>query len=461
MYCLSIARRLRLAVLCGVLGALATASHGYEADVHHGLTKWLALQAGYPMWQADALSLGNARVDSGLMSTLNVVLEYACLARDATVARRVQERHYPSSKPVPAPADARPVEKGSASARAKLHQTITEAKGKEAQYLGLYGAALHPLQDSWSHDGVPSAPPVTPPGIVCDPSLFSGPPRGGDDLHAGDHTASSVERALEMSKATYEALQSFPPVDGAARQAWPWPSIEAQVRAFASAKTKSEKHAWFVKSGIQDTGFLEATTLPDGKLDKPFIYDGRQLPQLAGPGSRQQGVDKEAIAFFDSFIAKWLSAPLAEGVIEDSTHPQGKASPKETAQAQRANRAQLVARLNLLKMRDHGAASALVHRSTPLTRRELRRVSEMSSRKDALVRVDSLEQAVIPLVALGPDPSPLLPYVLRALPPRTDGVRLAVAVLRLKHIPYDTVALVARDGGAGWQLSNVFVMVDQ
>src|SRR5436190_23624915 len=37
----------------------------FERDVHFGLTKWLALQAGFNVPQADAIATGDQRVDSG------------------------------------------------------------------------------------------------------------------------------------------------------------------------------------------------------------------------------------------------------------------------------------------------------------------------------------------------------------------------------------------------------------
>ena len=60
--------------------ALAGPCHAYEADVHFGLTQWLARQAGFSAGQATAIALGNSRVDSGLIDTMELTLEHACVA---------------------------------------------------------------------------------------------------------------------------------------------------------------------------------------------------------------------------------------------------------------------------------------------------------------------------------------------------------------------------------------------
>jgi len=45
----------------------------WEADVHFGLTRWLAVQAGFSAPQADAIATGNQRVDFGAMETMLLV----------------------------------------------------------------------------------------------------------------------------------------------------------------------------------------------------------------------------------------------------------------------------------------------------------------------------------------------------------------------------------------------------
>ena len=67
-----------------------------------------------------------------------------------------------------------------------------------------------------------------------------------------------------MAAASYQALIAYPPIAGAARRPEAWAALAPLVEQFARARTKTEKRDWFVGQGIDDTGFLLHTTLPDG-----------------------------------------------------------------------------------------------------------------------------------------------------------------------------------------------------
>src|SRR4030095_8911376 len=117
---------------------------------------------------------------------------------------------------VPADPEDRVVEPGSAAAREALSRTLQSAKGHEGEYLGLFGAALHPLQDSWAHSGAPSVAAFGP--IDGDPKLAAVPPvRANAGPHGADLTYVSQVPTLKMAKATYEVLLAFPPVKGGKR----------------------------------------------------------------------------------------------------------------------------------------------------------------------------------------------------------------------------------------------------
>ena len=101
-----LARRIVLAfaaVVAGGLAALAVPCHAYESDVHFGLTQWLARTAGYTAGQATAIALGNSRVDSGLIDTMELS-SGACVRWrfSRRPAADVQRRHFASAVPVPA-----------------------------------------------------------------------------------------------------------------------------------------------------------------------------------------------------------------------------------------------------------------------------------------------------------------------------------------------------------------------
>jgi hypothetical protein len=446
----------QLATLLLAIGA-AFPVHSYESDVHYGLTLWLAQKAGYPDWQARAIATGNFRVDSGSMSTLALLPEYACIGKDDGLAREVQERHYPSEAKVPGDSHERVVEPGSPAAREPLTKTLRAAKGHEAQYLGLFGAALHPLQDSWAHSGVPGAPAFGSMG--CDARLAAAPPvRGNGGPHAADLTFVSPVATVAMAEVTYEALTAFPSVKGEARTAQGWPLLASAVRGFAEARTKTAKRQWFVKQGMEDTAFLDGITLPDGTDPGQLNFAGRQLPPLSKPASMQHDAPPDAREFFDRLIVRWLGDEPVESVVADlATH---KVDSRKGSAATSSQAAQLTARLKAWKLRDHGTAARLAHLTRPYTAAEIAQVNVLSKQPTAYVAV-AVEQAFFPLVTRGPAPSPLLPYILHILPGQDASEPRAVAVMRLKHAPRDTIGLLAEKSAGGWTLVDVVSVVDQ
>lgn len=438
------------AVLSALLAALSLPAHSYESDVHYGLTLWLSLKAGFSPWQARAIALGDYRIDSGSMSTLSMLPEYACVGKDAPTALAIQQRHYPSDSSVPSAPEKRAVEAGSVAARAMLVQTLRAAQGKELQYLGLFGAALHPLQDSWAHAGVPTVPTLGGESL-CDDKLASSPPaRGSGGPHSADLTFTSQVSTTAMAKATYEALTQFPSIQSERRVAASWSAIEPSVQQFANARTKTSKREWFVSQGVSDTAFLEGITLPDGPSPGSLDFDGRQLPPLEANTSTQYDAPVDARAFFDRLVRRWFGDEPLERVVADLTEG-GRAA---------ARAEQLTARLKLWRLRDHGAAADMAHLARPFSKRELAKVNLLSSRASDSIHVPP-QKAFFPLVAIGPNPSPLLPFVVRTLPPVSGQMPRAIALARLKHAPHDTIMFVAEMNTKAWTLVDVIGIVDQ
>ena len=65
-----------------ILFTCATPALAWEDDVHFGLTKWLALQAGYPDKLAHLLASRNVGADEGILDARKLVFWYACLSKD-------------------------------------------------------------------------------------------------------------------------------------------------------------------------------------------------------------------------------------------------------------------------------------------------------------------------------------------------------------------------------------------
>ena len=470
-----LARRIVLAwrapVVAGWLAALAIPCHAYEMDVHFGLTQWLARKAGYTAGQATAIALGNIRVDSGLIDTMELTLEHACVGEFPEAAADVQRRHFPSAVTVPARPESRAVVAGSAAARKPLDDTLPRLIGKEGLMLSKYGEAMHTLQDSWSYAGVPGIPEPGA-GITCNPAYASAPPPGGagSHPHGAALTLTHPDAAVSMAAASYQALLAYPPIAGASRRPESWAALVPLVEQFARARTKTEKRDWFVGQGIDDTGFLHHTTLPDGPRPGALEFMGRMLPPLKSAKSNQNDAAPEVKAFFDEVFARWLGTESVESVVM-TLGPGGAARPLPASSGARPSQPgnasldpglrQLTARLKLWKMRDHGSAAQLAHARAPLSAAQLAAVDRLTQRSEAYVQPDELRNAFFPLLPKSKDPSPLLPYIVRALTPGSNGRPRSIAITRLRHAPYDTLGLIAERDSRGWVLIDVVFTVDQ
>jgi hypothetical protein len=438
----------------------STPSAAYESDVHRGLTQWLAVKAGYLDWQAKAIAIANTRVDSGTMSTIEVSLDHACAQKNPAVARLVQERHYPSEKAVPAPPEARVVVPGGSASRRILQDTLKKAKGREAAYLGLFGSALHTLQDSWSHAGTPGV--IRLPGIACDADLASAEPSGrGRSPHDWNLTHVSPSEAIAMAEATYQALVDFPPVNGQIRHPEAWDALKPHVREFAMARTKTDKRAWFNRRGVEDTGFLEGVSLPDGPTPGELVSTDRDLPPLQQSESLQHGVPEDAKAFFDELFRRWLGSESVEDVARDLMKARAAPAsdgrtlvPAELVQ-------QLTAKMKIWKVRDHGSVRHLAHLHGAFSARHIKEVEKITGQPSAYIRPMTASQALFPLAPKGKEISPLLPYILRPLPSVEPAQLRMIAIARLKHAPYDTVGFIAQRSNGAWRLSDLVGVVDQ
>jgi hypothetical protein len=249
-----------VALLAGLWAPLQPA-HAWESDVHYGLTKWLALQAGYTEQQADWIAEADEQVDhSRSTDPVSTTFFSACVGsdKDTTASGLVHDFHFPSEYTVPDGPKNRIVKPGVVYQRGK-QQTPPKISDytKESQFR-LLGEYLHVFQDSWSHQGEPDFP--QPP---CNPRLGWGHAfvRGGWSCHLADLTffwADKGNDALVVAKATYETLLQQKP--GSAKY---WNDLEPLVKTFAAARTKWEKDAWFQSQHIANRDFLQEISLPD------------------------------------------------------------------------------------------------------------------------------------------------------------------------------------------------------
>jgi hypothetical protein len=454
-------KRFRLLLLAGLLAAGAKAE-AFESDVHYGLTQWLALKAGFEPRAAETIAVGNNRVDSGDMQFVDLVFMYACVGKDDVGSRRAGEHDYPSAVIAPAAPDARVVLPGGEAARKAELGAVKVPPDQAAYRLLKLGEALHILQDSWSHQGTPGIPEPADGWFACDATRAWGHPkaRGGWNSHKADLTMYWPADTIAMAKATYDVLTQYPAVSGKKRTPRNWEEIRPALDRFVAASTKSEKKLWFASQGLDEVSFLEGISLRDGAQPFELRWPGRKLPPLGSSQSRQHYVQADLLDFFNRFFARWVSSTDFDAMATEfgpNTSPHDansrSAVPKQIAKAE------LATRLKVWRLRDHGRIANIAHSVQPLTARERATVDAVAKEPNAYTHFERSADAFFPLLPRGNDASPLLPFFVGPVG-TAGGNPTAVAVTKFRHLPYDTVAVVAEQVGGRWRIVSIDSTVD-
>jgi hypothetical protein len=426
---------------------LAAAScWAFESDVHYGLTAWLALKAGFNEREAATIATGSQRVDSGDMQYVDVGLMYACLAQDDIGAKRASAHHFPTEAAVPGAPESRVVAPASAPATRAATQMLKVPPDKAGFMLLKLGEALHILQESWAHQGVPEIPFGAKTGVECDPTRAWGHPkaRGGAGSHRADLTRYWPADTLAAAKATYDVLLQFAPVGGVKRSPQAWESMRPQLDGFIKASTKSRKRDWFAAQGITDVSFLEGISLSDGAKPFELTWGGGRLPPVPTHQSRQHHVDEALLDFYHRFFERWMTARDFGALAAEFGPP----TPER--------RAELVARLKLWRMRDHGRVAELAHVPRLLTEDERAQVDALAGTRNAFARYETPLDTYFPLLPRIEGVSPLLPFFIA----ETAKDKTAVAAVKLRHAPYDAVAVLAVKTARGWRVDSIAATVD-
>jgi hypothetical protein len=438
----------------------ASSAIAFESDVHYGLTNWLALQAGFEPEQAHIIATFDQRVDSGDTPFIDVVGLYACLAKDEISARRAGEHHFPSEGNIPGPPETREVVPNGKAARKAVLEAI-KVSPSQAQYrFSQLGEALHMLQDSWANQGIP-IPPQLGDASTCDSRLAWGhsESRGGPTSHRADLTMYWPADTAEMAQASYEILKQYPSISGASRRARDWQEIRQELDGFISASTKTEKARWFVAHGINDVSFLEGISLPDGTEAFLKHWPDRKLPPLKSENSSQHAVDPALLDFYNRFFASWLATNDFAALVKEFAAA-ADASEGPAAMAPRMSNQELVSRLKLWRLSDHGGVAEIALRREPLSAEEIAGIDAVANRPDAYIGYKTLSSAYFPLLPeAGHDISPLLPFFIGELAPSAGNPR-AIAVTKFRHAPYNIVGIVAEAIDGRWRVMSVVSTVD-
>jgi hypothetical protein len=450
--------RLVGALLPGLVLLAPGPGAAYEADVHFGLTRWLAVQAGFEEWQAELIAVGDQRVESGDMLYVQPLPGYACLAIDKATAQSVRQLHFPSAVDVPAPAEQRQVTAGGDEALLAVRKMEKSEPAQAAFRLYLVGVALHPLQDSWAHQGVPEiARPFERFG-ACDPTLAWASPheRGGWNSHKADLVAAWPADARAMAEATYLALQAMPPVLGVQRSARPWKDLAVALDGFLRATTKAQKRKWFQAQGIADVSFLEGITLPDGGERFEQHWAGRKLPPIPTAASTQHHIDAGLLEAMSRFFSTWIQTRDFDALAAEVAAPTG----TSTNGVAPADRAELAARLRAWRVRDHGRVAELAHAPGPLSVDQRNTLAALAADPNQLARYEEPKEAFFPLLARGPEASPLLAFLTYPVDPAPGGNARAIAATKFRHAPYDTVEVLVERIDQRWRVLSIRAIVD-
>lgn len=197
-------------VLCSTLGA-------WEADVHYGLTRWLAVNAGFTPAAAELIASADLSADLGSFNPATWAVGFHILILgDVGASKRVQQLHFPSYGPVPGDPGKRSVPQDSSRALDWLRKDtqFPTSSVSESAELEDFGLALHSLQDSWSHEGEPDVA-FRCFGLTPRSQLSWAHPidRGGWAVHDADLTylwkSDLTNRPIDMAHATFDALVAY------------------------------------------------------------------------------------------------------------------------------------------------------------------------------------------------------------------------------------------------------------
>lgn len=251
-------RRLMTALF--LLVSCTTQIWAWEADVHYGLVKWLAFQAGFSLTDAEIIAAGSVSADETHVLAATYLVAEVCARRNApkieAVSRVVQQHHFPASNAVPGAPKSRRVENGvhdqanGGNRWVRQEIAVRDKTLSPTVRLNRFGAALHPLGDSWSHAGEPDVPGVWK--ATCrQPQLAWSHPqaRGGWRKHDADLTWKHKDDTLQTAESMFafmlefldknEDVQSDPGQD--------WGTLKKRLGEFQSANTQYEKFQWFMK----------------------------------------------------------------------------------------------------------------------------------------------------------------------------------------------------------------------
>jgi hypothetical protein len=269
-----------------------------------------------------------------MLDAVHAIVWQLCVKGDETASELTRELHFRSQVRTPAPPSERPVDSSKPFASAQLKSVLTEGDTEERDRLLRFGRALHGWQDTFSHQGVPSAPRACPADWV-----WAHPEdRHGATSHKADLTHVYPDDCLEAARTSYEALLAYRRARNLPLAGPDWSLLKPRAVSFCKAATKTEKADWLKAEKVpQADAIAKNTTLRNGKrrfFGAPRIDLGESVPRGTGAVpmyetqavgfARDPEVDRmvqsvlsrpivqtapDARQWFDDFFGTWLSTP--------------------------------------------------------------------------------------------------------------------------------------------------------
>lgn len=454
----------------------------WEADTHYGLTKWLAYKAGFSLVDAEMIASGAESADeTSALAAAPIVTLQVCSGGSEEASRHVQHHHFPFPGFIPSRPEARRVLRSSATTENVANRWVRQEIKVKAHNISRkarlyrFGASLHPLADSWSHEGVPDV-------RFCPfrKKLFWAHPkeRGGTLSHDPDLTYktfnksdSNVERTVDMAETVYHFMKLF--LDGNKefiRPRNPGPQLWAghrglkeKVKSFAMLDRADKKHYWFKTELPYDSFtsypcFLRGINLPGNssvpcargeKPKRPKVTTAS--PLTGGREDFPEGLQD----FVNSFLFDWIVRKNIVGIVERSVSfvdVAKRLAGNEPARLRLADAAPFdwtKVLFNMWLMRDHGEVTLLGH-GMP----EKEGYNELKNK--VLNITDWNPQTLGEVIhVLGAD----FPYLLLRLPIEAEKSDTFAAVFQFRHADRDTLILKTRRVKGRWKVIEFYWIV--
>jgi hypothetical protein len=194
-----------IAVALFALLLISAPTMAWEKDIHYVMTRYLAEQAGFSPAAAIVIAEADQSLDDRFDAAAIPLMVWVELTGSLATSKLVQRNHFPADTPPPSPPTQRAVDPDGPAARrwaqAKIDDGNADLKG--------FGEALHPFQDSWSHQGIPDVPLRPGPGLVADRSFSHPQSRGGWSHHDADIMSKHPAEVAVVAKATLGMLCKF------------------------------------------------------------------------------------------------------------------------------------------------------------------------------------------------------------------------------------------------------------